>query len=442
MSLESVQKTKEQLRARPLYFSFSWALAGNVVYALSQWGMVIALARLSNPATVGKFMLGIAISTPVLMFTNFQLRSVLASDVRRSLAFRDYLGVRTLTSSTALVLIALLAYGFAGGLETAVVIVGVGLAKATESLSDIFYGLFQLHDRLDLSGKSMILKGVLSTVGFSGGLYFGGHILWAIAGLVAGWTALLVWFDIRRGRRLLLRMEERLMPRLRDTTATAWTLIRGTVALGVVTSLVALNLHVPRYFVQAYRGEHDQGIFSAIAYTTVIVLLVADALGNTAIPRLARLLADGQKGAFRTLMLRLALVTLFAGGAAVVGASLAGRFLLAAVFGEEYAAYSSLFVLLMTAGAMSSLGTFLTVGITAARHFRVQVAMFAVVVGSNVFACFLLVPRFGLIGASLAGVTSGVIHVLIATGLILRLSKNSRKQSLVHPAMEGSQAGL
>src|SRR5678816_1375408 len=93
------------LNRSSLHSSFAWVLIGNVIYALSQWGMVIALARLSTPSALGRFTLGIAISTPVILFANLQLRSVLASDAARAYEFREYVGLRLLTTSLALALI-------------------------------------------------------------------------------------------------------------------------------------------------------------------------------------------------------------------------------------------------------------------------------------------------------------------------------------------------
>jgi len=420
---------KSQGISRSLHFSFSWVLAGNVLYAFSQWGMVVALARLSTPSVVGRFMLGIAISTPVLLFANLQLRSILASDVRQAFSFREYFGVRTMTTSAALIIIAILGFVLTSDRDSMVVIVAVAVAKSIETFSDLFYGLFQLHDRLDLIGKSMILKGGLSILGFSSGLFWGGHILWAIAGLVASWTALLVLFDIRRGLQLFPRSTWQSRLTSQDGRARARTLIRATIPLGFVTSLVALNLHVPRYFIQAHWGEHYQGVFSAIAYTTVIVMLVADALGHTAIPRLARFYIAGEMAKFRSLIVKLVMFMLVAGAGGVVMAAVIGRYSLAAVFGQEYADYSGLLTWLMTAGLLTSIATVLTVGMTAARVFRAQVAMFSVVVGTNIAACALLVPRLGVLGAALAPVMSGLIHVLIAGVLIFHVSSRQARSS-------------
>ena len=43
----------------------------------------MALAKLGSSFMIGQFSLGLAIATPVLMFTNLHLRAVQATDARR-----------------------------------------------------------------------------------------------------------------------------------------------------------------------------------------------------------------------------------------------------------------------------------------------------------------------------------------------------------------------
>ena len=70
--------------------NFSWTLAGNVFYGACQWGMLSALAKLGNASIVGEFTLGLAISSPIFVFTNLQLRSVQATDTQLECRFADY----------------------------------------------------------------------------------------------------------------------------------------------------------------------------------------------------------------------------------------------------------------------------------------------------------------------------------------------------------------
>src|ERR1700722_19919757 len=85
--------------------NFVWALAGNVVYAICQWGMIVALAKMGNSFMIGQFALGLAIATPVLMFTNLHLRVVQASDAKRLYSFREYLQLRSVMTLGAIVVI-------------------------------------------------------------------------------------------------------------------------------------------------------------------------------------------------------------------------------------------------------------------------------------------------------------------------------------------------
>jgi O-antigen/teichoic acid export membrane protein len=103
--------------------------------------MLTAIARFGTPEMVGKFALGLALTAPVVMFSNLQLRAVIATDARRDFYFRDYLSLRYI--STALALFVIVGIALFGGYqkETKAVIIFIGLAKSFEALSDIFYGL-------------------------------------------------------------------------------------------------------------------------------------------------------------------------------------------------------------------------------------------------------------------------------------------------------------
>jgi hypothetical protein len=59
-----------------LRITFTWTLVGNVVYALCQWDMISSLAKLGTTAAVGQFALALAITAPVFMLTNLQLRGI------------------------------------------------------------------------------------------------------------------------------------------------------------------------------------------------------------------------------------------------------------------------------------------------------------------------------------------------------------------------------
>ena len=90
---------------------FSWTFAGNVVYSGSQWGMLMVLAKLGSPEMVGQFALGLAVTAPVIMFANLQLRGVQATDARREYRFGHYLALRLFTTALAILVITGIVFG-------------------------------------------------------------------------------------------------------------------------------------------------------------------------------------------------------------------------------------------------------------------------------------------------------------------------------------------
>ncbi|MCJ8280747.1 MAG: oligosaccharide flippase family protein [Rivularia sp. ALOHA_DT_140] len=290
-----MQKTKPLSLRR----NFSWTFIGNGVYAACQWGMLIVLAKIGSPEMVGQFTLGLALTAPVVMFAELQLRLVQATDAKRQYIFADYLGLRLLGIGLALMAIALITFIAGYRWETSLIVLLVGLAKGVESISDVFHGLIQQHERMDRIARSLMIKGPLSLLLLTIGVHALGSLTWGVVGLVLAWTIVLFSFDIRNGTLLLKRI-----PRPRWDWKTLKVLVLLTLPLGIVRLLVSLNMNIPRYFIEQYLGERELGIFSAIAYLMMVGNIILNALGESASPKLAKYYSAGDYRNFRKLLLK------------------------------------------------------------------------------------------------------------------------------------------
>ena len=96
----------------------------------------MALAKLSSATAVGQFALGLAVTAPIFLFSNLNLRAVLATDTGDEFPFRAYLRLRLLTTTAALGLAIVLAAVYRP--ETAAFIALVAVAKTVESVSDVY----------------------------------------------------------------------------------------------------------------------------------------------------------------------------------------------------------------------------------------------------------------------------------------------------------------
>ncbi len=411
--------------------NFSWTFVGNIVYAASQWGMLVVLAKLGSPEMVGQFTLGLAVTAPVILFGNLQLRQIQITDVKQQYLFGDYLGLRLICLVLSLLVITLITLKVGYRLETSLIVLVIGLAKAFESISDIFHGLFQYHERMDRIARSLMIKGPLSLLMLGIGVRTAGTALGGAIGLALGWALVLIFYDIPTSVAMLGHIPAgemsspnskskilNLQLRPRFNFFDLRSLVVLSLPLGFVMMLISLNANIPRYFIEHYLGDRELGIFSALSYLMVAGGIVVNALGQSASPRLAKYYAAGNSKDFQSLLLKLSLIGVLLGGISVLIAAVAGKEILTLLYRPEYAQQIYLFVLLMVAAGIGYVASFLGYGMTAAQYFRVQMPLFTIVTSISAIVCFWLIPSQGLTGAALALIIGAIVQAIFSLGVI------------------------
>jgi O-antigen/teichoic acid export membrane protein len=396
-------------RGLSLRRNVSWTTAGNLIYALCQWGVLAVIARTGTPAMVGIFALGLAITAPVIQLANLQLRGIQATDARGEHPFADYLTLRLATTAMALLACAGIAIVGNRARETVAVILLIALAKAVDAVSDVFYGHFQHRERMDVIARAQAANGALSLLLVAAGMAATGSLVAGVAGYLIGSALPLVAYTVPAALRSLAR-DGQLRLVSRDPGALrrlAWTAL----PLGVVMLLISLNANIPRYVIEHERGSADLGIFAALAYLLVAGGLVVTAVGQAISPRLARQHAAGDAAGFRRSVTRMIAAGLALGAVAAVAAWAVGAPVVALLYTDAYAGDTGLLVLLALAAGVTFAASFAGFAMTAARRFRAQVPVFLATVATCAVASLALIPAAGLRGAAVALLASAAVQL-------------------------------
>jgi O-antigen/teichoic acid export membrane protein len=402
----------ESLERLSLRTNFAWTFAGNVIYAGSQWGILAALTKLGSPRMVGQFSLGLAITAPIILLANLQLRAIQATDARDQFRYGDYLGLRMIT--TLLALGAILTIALVGDHEadTLGIILLIGLAKGFESLSDVAYGLLQKHERMDRMAISMILRGLLGLVTVVILVAATGELIWGLVGMVTAWLTTLLALD----RPTAARVERPNLRRVR--IGSLQSLVGLALPLGLVMSLMSLNANVPRYLIAHFLSEADLGYFASLAYVMVAGNLVVTALGQAAAPRLAQHYGVGDGIAFRGVLVRLIAMGIGLGATAVLVARWLGREILTFLYAADYGQHADVLVWLAAAAATTFVASFLGYAMTAARRFRVQIILQLASVITAAASGLILVPAEGIMGAAQSVLLASIVQLIGGVGVI------------------------
>jgi O-antigen/teichoic acid export membrane protein len=401
--------------------NFFCNLAANVVLMGSRWAVVVVLAKFGNAEMIGALMLALAVSAPFIALANLALRNAMTTDVQGEYRFGDYLAVRLVASLLAMIGICATVGVVGYEPRLALIILVVALSRVFELLSDVFFGLFQKHERMDWIAVSCFLRESVAIGLLAAGVALTGELLWGVLALPLAFAASFFCYDLRKARWMRREMEASVGEARRaelDSLRLRWhgrsmlRLIWTTVPLGIVMMLISLLVSIPRYVVGHYMGEHVLGIFGAIGALTTSGAIIVTALGNSTSPRMAKQFAAGEFAAYWSLLLRQLGLVACMGAAAVSAMAMVGGPILTVLYDAEIGQYTRLAVYLMIAAVLINLNGPLGRALDATRRFPFHLAVRLL----NVLVLLALLPalvsRQGMEGAAMAMIVSTLVSAV------------------------------
>lgn len=380
--------------------NFMWAFIGNAISAFCMWLLLILLTKMDTVETVGSFGIAQAVGLPISMLLSLKLRVAQVTDARDEFDFGHYYALRIITSALAVLITAIVGFSVYE-FDTAMIIVTLGLSYSIMTFREVFLAVLQKYERMDLIAVSGFFQGLFSLLLFGCFLWFTKNIVFAILGLIIARIIVLLSYDVPFSRRLLHKngYSKSIVPQWHLNMI--WKLVKTIAPLGLVALLGTLFTSLPRLFLDKFSGREDVGYFVAMSSLLVAGTLIVAALTRSVSPRLAKYYAENIK-AYKSLLLKLILIGIVLGVTGIIIAVSAGKLILTILFKPEYAEHSNVFVIIVMAGLLLILFSFMNVGLTAARKFAIQVPIYATCAIACCLCSLCLIPKFGMKGAAIS----------------------------------------
>jgi len=395
--------------------NFLWALIGRVVYGLSQWGTIVALAKFGTVETVGVFSLALSVTAPPTTFLNLNLRNLYATDIEDRFAFASYQRLRYGTALGGLAICFGLAAGFGRTSAAVLAIALMGGAKAVETLLDFRYGIYQRFGRMDRYGQSLIVRGSFGTITLAVAMWATANLPVALLAMGGVWVVVLLALDVPRSRTIY-------QARASGPRGWSWPEVtsigRLAFPLGVVALIDSFTQNLPRYLVEYYGGAQALGLYAPMTYVVVVGAAFTFAVGAPLAPRLAAFHVARDRRGFTRLSVRLIVLGAVMGVAGVVFAIALGEPFLALAYGPIFAEHDHVFVWIMVSGGLQYVMVLAMYPLTVARRLRIQALVFVAVALVTLGFGMRWVPGLGLLGAAYASVCG------FAVGSVLALAAN------------------
>jgi O-antigen/teichoic acid export membrane protein len=380
---------------------------------------------------VGQFSLAMAMTYPVALFANLQLRTLYVNDFDGRYPFASLLGLRFVLCGIALVVILTICEVTGQSLRMTVATLFVEGAMLVDCISESYYGLCQCDERMDRIARSVLFRSMLCLLLFGLCLYFTHSLVWSTGGLLVGRAFILLIYDASLktfaiSETALSRVATHTRPRLNtllDRLRPQWnprlqlSMAGAAAPIGALSLITSLNINIPRYVIERYLGLRELGIYSALNYLPQAGLMIATALGFATFARLSRMYATGDVAGIHRLVLKTAGL---AAGLGVVGFVVvlgAGRQLLTILYRPEYANRSDVLLWLVAVAAVACLATCFGCATTAMSQYGRSLLVTLIVSVVSTAASFIFIPRFGLCGAGCAALLSISVQFVGTAGL-------------------------
>ena len=313
---------------RSMYRVAGLLLTASAVRYTGQLVLLVLIARLLDPATLGTYTVALAICAPVYIVAGFGIRTVYLT-LRTAIPWRSY--ERFLMSALAIAYAVVVIIAFVVSPAIAQVLLAVSAIRTVELLSDLYDAMLQRAGRPGLIVAVMGSSAVVQVIAVGAVLLPGGSLPAAL------WTS----FAVCACNLLCLArpVATRAVGAARSADAGSmrpWALIFSAgLSTGVAVGMITLLSTVPQYLLALGGEVADAGRFAVLLYIIVATEMLLNALAQSWIPHARALFAAGRLTA-RTVAATSARWVLIVGPIGMLGIG-AAAVVLPLVLGPSYA---------------------------------------------------------------------------------------------------------
>ena len=380
-----------------------WNTVGSVFYLACQWLLSVVVVRVGSYSDAGILSLAMSVTNIFATVALFNVRNFQVSDTDGEFSDGEYVAHRHLTCISSLLLCVIFVIINRYNFLTAASITLYMLLRVVEAYADVYHGVAQKSWRLDIAGKSFIIRGALMIVSFTLMHMFFKNV--ALSLLVVSLISLIAFivYDCRAVKGI-----NRIS--LKVTKATMLSLSLKCLPLliyGICTNAIVSS---SRYLIEMYHGDEVLGYYATISTIAVLVQTLVTLIFTPLIGIFNEAHRDNDKRRFAGLVLKLIGLTVAITGMAMIAIFLLGDFAMKLIFGEEILPYTYLLYPAVLSSSLMALVWLFAMLLIVIRDFKTLTSVGAIGLAVSILISVIFIPGNAYDGANAA--------ILISLGII------------------------
>ena len=402
--------------------SFFWNSLGGILNAGQSVLVLMVITRVLGLAAAGVYSIAFATGNLFLYLGEYGVRNVQVSDLTEQYPFRDYLAHRILTVFLMLALGAcccVFSYGRGTySLEKSLTVFAMCLLKAVDCIEEVYEGRLHQRGRLDLAGKVMTVRLVVSIGGMLAAAVLFHSLLIAtdIAAALAAVSAFCMLFCYRK--------EVAFTPGL-VSRRNVGALMRVCFPVCAANFLQFYLINAPKYAIDAAMEETVQAQYNFIAMPVFVIQLLGMFLYQPVLGRMSAAAANGDRRALLSDIRKIVLGILVIAAVCLAGAWVLGIPVLSLLYATDLSSFRSELMWILVGGIFLALSGFLCAVLTILRRQSAILVIYAAGAMLSLILTGQMVRSSGILGAVRSFVSiMALVFVLLALTLAFSLRKS------------------
>lgn len=399
---------------------FLWNAAGSFTNALSSVILLAIVTRILGAVDGGIFTIAFALAQQLLTVSNFETSVYHVTDTENKIGFGVHFATKIvlfLLSCGVCVFIAFSKYS----LYKALVVLLVCIFKGADAFSGLFSGLLQRNGRLDISGKSLAMRVLISMVLFTVTLIVSKNLIYASAICILLAALWFVFYDAHFAKKF-----ESLKPQW--NLKLMGKLIIGCLPMFLGTFLLTYIINQPKFVIDNILDEITQNKFGIIFIPSAVICLLAIFIYRPLLTTLTDVWKKREFSNFLKKFAKIAGIILAFTAFCTVAARFLGIPVLAFVYGQNLTGLEMNLCYIILGGGMYALSMLIYNGIVIMRHQYVMLIVYVMSYGVSLLVTEPLVKAYGLTGAALSYLISTfILAMLMSTVFIACVILEKRK---------------
>ncbi len=383
-----------------------WNVVGSTGFIGAQWMMTILIVRLAGYTEAGYLSLGLSLTN---LFTNiayFCIRNFQVSDTRDKYSADTYVTHRVLFTAIAFLLYALFVFCNGYPAYVTVFLLLFMIYRLNEAVVDVFHAIDQKAWRLDVAGRSFLMRGVLTLAAFIVVEKLTGNLIITTLVMLAMAYGVIFFFDIPRAVALTPFSLKGERCSLFSLTGECFPLFLYAICLNAVVP-------IPRYMLEKIAGSEALGFYSSVAIPASVIQLLASYIFTTFTGLFSAYLLRRDKAGFMALFWKLLAAIVLIVLVALGGSLLLGEWALVLLFTESIRPYAYLLPLTIVCCGLVAMVWFMGTLLTVMRDRKGLLAGAAAGTLSAAAASWPCIRIWGMDGVNIVLFLSSVVTLVI-----------------------------